>query len=47
MVLARDVETLMDSTNPYLKKKAILCALRIVKRIPSISITKKEISMIN
>ncbi|CAJ1410681.1 unnamed protein product [Effrenium voratum] len=34
--LAREVEKLMASPNPYLKKKAALCAMRIVRKVEEI-----------
>lgn len=37
-MMARDlfqrVETLIGSSNPYIKKKAAICALRIIRRVP-------------
>lgn len=32
--LFQRVETLMNSSNPYIKKKATLCALRILRKVP-------------
>ncbi|GIL79860.1 hypothetical protein Vretimale_12443 [Volvox reticuliferus] len=32
--LAPDVEKLMDSQAPYIRKKAALCAIRVVKKVP-------------
>ncbi|CAF0787641.1 unnamed protein product [Rotaria sordida] len=32
--LGGEVERLMKSTNPYLKKKAVLCAVRIIRKVP-------------
>ena len=32
--LAVDVEKLIKNSNPYIKKKAILCAIRIVRKSP-------------
>mmetsp|Transcript_80527 Transcript_80527/g.176577 ORF Transcript_80527/g.176577 Transcript_80527/m.176577 type:complete len:835 (-) Transcript_80527:47-2551(-) len=34
--LAREVEKMMSSTNPYIKKKAALCAMRIVRKVEEI-----------
>mmetsp|Transcript_22524 Transcript_22524/g.49767 ORF Transcript_22524/g.49767 Transcript_22524/m.49767 type:complete len:831 (-) Transcript_22524:121-2613(-) len=34
--LAREVEKLMSATNPYIRKKAALCAMRIVKKVDEI-----------
>lgn len=34
--LAREVEKLMSSTNPYVRKKAALCAMRIVRKVDEI-----------
>ena len=32
--LAGDVEKLMKTSNSYVKKKAVLCACRIVRKVP-------------
>ena len=32
--LAGDVEKLMKASNSYVKKKAVLCACRIVRKVP-------------
>jgi len=34
--LSREVEKLMSSTNPYIRKKAALCAMRIVRKVDEI-----------
>jgi len=34
--LAREVEQMMTSSNPYLRKKAALCAMRIVRKVEEI-----------
>lgn len=34
--LSREVEKLMSSTNPYVRKKAALCAVRIVRKVDEI-----------
>lgn len=34
--LAREVEQMMASTNPYIRKKAALCAMRIVRKVEEI-----------
>jgi len=34
--LAREVEKMMTSTNPYIRKKAALCAMRIVRKVEEI-----------
>mmetsp|Transcript_145548 Transcript_145548/g.362953 ORF Transcript_145548/g.362953 Transcript_145548/m.362953 type:complete len:838 (-) Transcript_145548:453-2966(-) len=34
--LAREVEKMMSSTNPYIRKKAALCAMRIVRKVEEI-----------
>mmetsp|Transcript_20671 Transcript_20671/g.33376 ORF Transcript_20671/g.33376 Transcript_20671/m.33376 type:complete len:828 (+) Transcript_20671:132-2615(+) len=34
--LAREVEKLMSNTNPYVRKKAALCAMRIVRKVDDI-----------
>lgn len=34
--LAREVEKMMSSPNPYLRKKAALCAMRIIKKVEEI-----------
>mmetsp|Transcript_81175 Transcript_81175/g.180558 ORF Transcript_81175/g.180558 Transcript_81175/m.180558 type:complete len:841 (-) Transcript_81175:44-2566(-) len=34
--LAREVEKMMQSTNPYIRKKAALCAMRIIRKVDEI-----------
>jgi AP-1 complex subunit gamma-1 len=34
--LARDVDKHLKSTNPYLRKKAALCTIRLLKRVPDL-----------
>ena len=34
--LAREVEKLMTSTNPYVQKKAALCAMRVIRKVEEI-----------
>jgi len=34
--LAPDVEKLMENPNPYIRKKAALCAVRIVRKVPDL-----------
>ena len=34
--LAVDVERLIKNSNPYLKKKALACAIRIVRKVPEL-----------
>lgn len=34
--LAREVENMMSSSNPYIRKKAALCAMRIVRKVEEI-----------
>jgi len=34
--LAREVERMMNSTNPYIRKKAALCAMRIIRKVDEI-----------
>jgi AP-1 complex subunit gamma-1 len=34
--LFADIEKIMSSANPYLKKKAALCAMRIIRRVPEL-----------
>eukprot|EP00808_Paulinella_micropora_P032204 g17397.t1 len=35
--LAAEVEKLMNSPNPYLRKKAVLCATRCIRKVPELS----------
>ena len=35
--LTPDVERLMEASNPYLRKKAALCAVRVVRKVPELS----------
>merc|ERR1719440_1616700 len=34
--LAREVEKMMQSTNPYIRKKATLCAMRVVRKVEEV-----------
>jgi AP-1 complex subunit gamma-1 len=34
--LAVDVEKLIKASNPYLKKKALACAIRIIRKVPEL-----------
>lgn len=34
--LASEVERLMKSPNTYIRKKAILCAFRVIRRVPEL-----------
>ncbi|GAX74370.1 hypothetical protein CEUSTIGMA_g1819.t1, partial [Chlamydomonas eustigma] len=47
--LAPDVERLMEGSNPYLRKKAALCAIRIVRKVPELveSFIDRAASLLN
>ncbi|PNH05077.1 AP-1 complex subunit gamma-2 [Tetrabaena socialis] len=47
--LAPDVEKLMDCPQPYIRKKAALCAIRVVKKVPDLleQFVDKAVELLN
>ena len=36
--LCNEIEKLMGSSNSYIRKKAVLCAMRIIRKVPDLSL---------